>query len=67
MGHWQSLAIAGRKGAHLERPKFRDRRCLVLDFNWGVFWAILAALALRGIGRNIWRTLSKDVGIIPSN
>jgi hypothetical protein len=39
----------------------------VLDFNWGVFWAILAALALRGIGRNIWRTLSKDVGIIPSN
>ena len=31
----------------------------MLDFNWGIFWAVLAAFAVRGIFRVIWRPIAK--------
>jgi hypothetical protein len=27
----------------------------VLEFNWGMFWAVLAALAVRGSFKHVWR------------
>jgi uncharacterized membrane protein required for colicin V production len=27
----------------------------VWDFNWGMFWALLVAFALRGVYRGFWK------------
>jgi hypothetical protein len=30
-----------------------------MHFNWGIFWAILAAFAVRGIVRLLWRPIAE--------
>jgi len=31
----------------------------MFDFNWGVFWAVLAAFSVRGILRVIWHPVAQ--------